>query len=65
MKNETKDIRQEGLYELREAAEVLGVSPSTIHRWTQKGLIVCYYRKANRRRVWKGKELIKAWGLKH
>ena len=65
MKTETNSIKPDAIYELKEAAAALGVSPSTIHRWTHRGLIICRYRRINKRRVWSGRELIKAWKLSH
>ena len=45
------DIEMNSRYELKDVAAILGVSPSTIHRWT----------RANNRRVWTGKEIMRIW----
>ena len=55
------DIEMNSRYELKDVAAILGVSPSTIHRWTRKGLMICQYRRANNRRVWTGKEIMRIW----
>jgi excisionase family DNA binding protein len=61
MLNSPPDIIQSGKYELREAAKALGVSTSTIDKWTRKGVLKCQIRKANGRRYWTGAELLRAW----
>lgn len=61
MKNTMPQINPSSRYELREAAKFLGVSPSTITRWTNRGLVRCYYRRINHRRVWLGEDLLRIW----
>ena len=48
-------------YELRQVAEILRVDRSTILRWTHTGMMSCSIRRANRRRVWTGAEIIRVW----
>lgn len=55
------EIQINSRYELKDVAAILGVSPSTIQRWTRKGLIRCQYRKVNNRRVWTGMEIMRIW----
>lgn len=50
-----------GLYELKDAARLLGVSKATVQRWTKTGLMPCNIRKANNRRVWTGQTIIRMW----
>lgn len=63
MVNSKPDLGDNSFFELREAAAVLGVSKSTIQRWTNEGLLKCSIRKTNRRKVWSGQELVKAWTM--
>lgn len=55
------DVIDSAKYELREAAKALGVSPSTIDKWTRKGVLKCRIRKANGRRYWTGADLLRVW----
>lgn len=48
-------------YELKAAADILGVSKSTVLRWTRQGLLKCSIRRSNGRRVWTGAELLRFW----
>lgn len=48
-------------YELREAAEALGVDKSSIQRWTKDGRLTCGIKKSNNRKFWLGSELIRFW----
>lgn len=63
MVNSKPDLCDNSFFELREAATVLGVSKSTIQRWTTEGFLKCSIRKTNRRKVWSGQELIKVWKM--
>lgn len=47
--------------ELRDAAAALGVTKSTILRWSAEGRLACGVKKCNGRRFWTGSELIKFW----
>lgn len=61
MITEEPKIKANQRFELREAAEVLDVSPSTIIRWTKVGILSAAIRRTNGRRIWSGAELIKCW----
>lgn len=61
MVNSEPKISPSDKYELREVAEILEVSKSTVLRWTLTGLLACSIRKANGRRVWSGASIIRAW----
>ena len=50
-----------GKYELRDAARLLGVSPSTITKWTAAGKLRAGIRRVNGRRYWTGNELLRVW----
>lgn len=53
-----------GLYELRDAARLLGVSKASVLRWTRQGHMPCSIRKANNRRVWTGQTILRMWKIK-
>jgi len=61
MKKQIISVNESSMYELRDAAELLGVSKSTIQRWSREGKLKYSIRKVNNRRVWYGSELKKCW----
>jgi len=54
-------INPSDLYQLKEAAAILGVAQSTLHRYEKEGICKASIRRTNGRRVWKGSELIRCW----
>ena len=54
-------VSPKALFELRQAAEILQVSPSTIVKWTAEGKIRAKIKRINGRRCWLGAELVRAW----
>lgn len=58
--NKIENIETKAVYELRQVSELLGVSPSTVLRWTRQGLLPCRIRKINKRKVWRGVDIIEA-----
>ena len=63
MVNEEPKVIPSARYELREAAEILGVSPTTLSKWTNEGKIKYGIKKVNGRRFWLGSELLRAWRM--
>ena len=63
MVNNEPQIDSAAIFELRDAARIIGVNPSTITRWTVRGLLTCRIRKVNGRRVWRGSELLRVWRM--
>lgn len=61
MVNIEPQVSPQGRYGLTEAAKALGINPSTLQRYTERGLIKCSIRKSNGRRFWTGAELIRLW----
>lgn len=55
------DVTLNGLYSRKEAAKALGINTSTLHRYTERGLIKAHYRRTTNERVWKGEDIIKLW----
>lgn len=54
-------VSPEGLYSRKEAAEALGINTSTLHRYTEKGVIKASTRKGTGKRVWRGRDIIRLW----
>lgn len=52
-----------GLYQMGDAAKALQIAPSTLHRYTEAGLVKPRVRRSNGRRVWKGIDLITLWRI--
>ena len=61
MINTEPKVDNNARFELREAAEILGVSTSSITKWTAAGLMRAGRKRLNGRRCWTGAELIRAW----
>ena len=61
MINTSPSVDPKGRYELKAASAALGISRSTLLRWTQQGYLKCSIRKSNKRKVWAGEDLIKFW----
>lgn len=53
-------VSTDGLYSRKEAAEALGINTSTLHRYTEKGVIKAKTRRTGER-VWKGEDIIRLW----
>ena len=50
-------MRREGFLRVKEAAELLGVSPNTVRSWGAEGKIPEYRHPVNNYRLYKQKEL--------
>jgi predicted site-specific integrase-resolvase len=57
-------VENSARYSLRDTARVLGVSPSTVIRWTRAGHMRCTYRAINHRPTWSGAEIKRIWNQK-
>ena len=53
-------VNPEGLYSRKEAAAALGINTSTLHRYTEKGVIKARTRRTGER-VWRGQDIIRLW----
>lgn len=54
-------VNPDGLYNRKETAKALGIDTSTLHRYTEKGVIKSSTRKGTGRRVWRGEDIIRLW----
>ena len=61
MTKEQPQVSATGKYELREAAQALDVSTSTLTKWAAAGKINYGIKKINGRRFFFGSEIIRAW----
>lgn len=61
MTNDISRINPNALYELRHAADLLGVSKQSLSAYTRDQKIRASIRRSNGRRCWKGSELIRFW----
>lgn len=52
-------IAPTGQYTTTEACGILGVHRNTLHRYVQRGVLRCSYRRGNGRPFFKGSELIR------
>lgn len=54
-------INETDQFSVTQAAHILGIHRSTLHRHTEEGLIKCGFRRNTGRRFYTGKELLKYW----
>jgi DNA (cytosine-5)-methyltransferase 1 len=52
-------LRREGYLRVKEAAELLGVSPNTVRSWGEAGKIPEYRHPVNNYRLYKKAELVR------
>lgn len=55
------DVEPDGLYNQRQAAEALHIDRHTIARYAADGIIKFKVRKAGKKRITTGAEIIKCW----
>lgn len=55
------NVEPNGLYNKKQAAEILKISRTTISRYEDNGLIKFRIRKAGKRKVTTGAQIIKCW----
>lgn len=61
MTNEVPDVIPKGRYTVKEAAQKLGISCTTIYRYISSNIISCMLRP-NGQRVILGSEITRFWG---
>ena len=54
-----------GRYPIGKAADILGIDRSTLLRHTKQGLIKCGFSRANARKFYLGKELLRYWNASY
>jgi len=61
MTNSKPDVQAEGRYSIREVTEILGISRSTLRRYTDNGIVKCGRRRTNGRPFYTGRAVIQLW----
>jgi len=61
MTNERPDVAPEGRYSVKEVTQMLGISRSTLYRYTEKGIVRCGYRRTNGRPFYTGRSVLQLW----
>lgn len=61
MRVQRPEVIPDGLYNQKQAAELLGVCRHTIANYEQAGQIVFKYRKAGGRKVTTGEQILRCW----
>lgn len=56
-------VALDGWYGRRETMTALGIASSTLYNYEAQGILPSHIRKSNGRRVWSGRDIIKAWNL--
>lgn len=54
-------VNESSRYELRDAANALGVSKGTLLRWTREKKITAHRSRVNGRHFWTGADLLRIW----
>lgn len=54
-------IPKAGQFSIKETAEILGASRTTIWRWTKMGYLKAKYHRVNKRPFFTGDEIIRFW----
>jgi len=62
MRVEKPTVIEDGLYNQKQAAELLGVDRHTVARYETDGLIIFKSRRAGGRKVTTGTEILRCWG---
>lgn len=61
MTNERPDVHADGRYSINEVTALLGISRSTLRRYTDKGIVKCGRRRSNGRPFYTGRDIIQLW----
>ncbi len=61
MTNERPNVALDGRYSIKEVTEMLGISRSTLRRYTDKGVVKCGRRRSNGRPFYTGRAVLQLW----
>ena len=61
MNCEKPKVIEDARYSVREVTQMLGISRSTLYRYTEKGIVKCGRRRTNGRPFYTGKSVLKLW----
>lgn len=54
-------VALDGRYSVTETCAVLGIHRGTLQRYTKKGFIKVHFRRADSRKVYEGRDIIRLW----
>jgi len=61
MNNEKPNVLMDGRYSINEVTALLGISRSTLRRYTDSGIVKCGRRRTNGRPFYTGKQILQLW----
>lgn len=61
MTNTKPDVSSDGRYSIGEVTKILGISRSTLRRYTDKGIVKCGRRRTNGRPFYTGRAVLQLW----
>lgn len=61
MNCEKPKVIEDARYSVREVTQMLGISRSTLYRYTEKGIVKCGRRRTNGRPFYTGRSVLQLW----
>lgn len=61
MNCEKPKVIEDARYSVREVTQMLGISRSTLYRYTEKGIVKCGRRRTNGRPFYTGMSVLQLW----
>ena len=61
MNCEKPKVIEDARYSVREVTQMLGISRSSLYRYTEKGVIKCGRRRTNGRPFYTGRSVLQLW----
>lgn len=61
MNCEKPKVFEDARYSVREVTQMLGISRSTLYRYTEKGIVKCGRRRTNGRPFYTGRSVLQLW----
>ena len=58
---ERPSVTLDGRYTVMQTCAVLGIHRGTLARYTERGAIKAHYRRADGRKVYEGRDIIRLW----
>ena len=61
MNNSKPQVIEDARYSVKEVTQMLGISRSTLYRYTENGIVKCGRRRANGRPFYTGRAVLQLW----
>lgn len=61
MNCEKPKVIEDARYSVREVTQMLGISRSSLYRYTEKGIVKCGRRRTNGRPFYTGRSVLQLW----